>query len=251
VVEVPKGKRVNIGTYYLTGEANIWWNTVKDKVVGPEFTRNKFLSKLREKFYPVVVQRQKEKEFMELKMSGTMTVMQYARKFTELSRFVPEFVSSERLKMRRFEEGLAFYIRNQLAGQPILTYQELYEEAAEVERVKTELRALNPINHKRKGFERGAPSESVNQNQKKPIPISSKNCPVGLTAPCAKCGRTNHTTPECRVGTKKCMWCGSPKHLIAACPRRPKAVDKGATKPLALLRQGPPPSRLQLQEGHL
>jgi len=53
---------------------------------------------------------------MELKMSGTITVMQYASKFIELSRFLPEFISSERLKMRRFEEGLAFYIRNQLPG---------------------------------------------------------------------------------------------------------------------------------------
>ena len=83
---------------------------------------------------------------MELKMSGSMSALQYASKFTELSRFVPEFMSSERLKMRRFEEDLAFYIRNQLAGQPILTYQELYERAAEVERMKMELRALNPIN---------------------------------------------------------------------------------------------------------
>jgi len=78
-------------------------------------------------------------------MTGNMTTMQYASKFIELCRFVPKFVSSERLKMRRFEEGLAFYIRNQLAGQPILTYEELYERAAEVDRVKIELRALNPI----------------------------------------------------------------------------------------------------------
>ena len=131
VVEVPEEKRVNIGTYYLTGEADIWWNTVKDKLVGPEFTWSKFLVELRAKFYPAVVQRQKEKEFMELKTIGSMSVMQYASKFTELSRFVPEFVSFEILKMRRFEEGLAFYIRNYLAGQPILTYQELYERAAE------------------------------------------------------------------------------------------------------------------------
>jgi len=25
-------KKVNIGTYYLTGETDIWWNTVKDKL---------------------------------------------------------------------------------------------------------------------------------------------------------------------------------------------------------------------------
>jgi len=86
-------------------------------------------------------------------MSGNMTVIQCTSKFTELSMFVLKFVSSERLKMRRFEEGLGFYIQNQLVGLPILTYQELYERAAEVERVKIELRALNPINQKRKGFD--------------------------------------------------------------------------------------------------
>ena len=83
---------------------------------------------------------------MELKMSGNMTVMQYARKLMELSRFALDFVATERLKMRRFEEGLAFYIRNQLADWPIQTYQELYERAAKMERVKGELRALNPGN---------------------------------------------------------------------------------------------------------
>ena len=54
----------------------------------------------------------------------------------ELSRSASDFVATERMKMRRFEEGLAFYIRNQLTGQPVQTYQELYERAAEVESVK-------------------------------------------------------------------------------------------------------------------
>ena len=82
MVGVPEEKKVNVGMYYLTGEADIWWNTVKDKLIGPKFTWSKFLGELRAKFYPVVVQRQKEKEFMELKKSGNMTVMQYASKFT-------------------------------------------------------------------------------------------------------------------------------------------------------------------------
>jgi len=75
MVEVLKEKKVNIGTYYLTAEADIWWNTIKGRFVGPEFTYSKFLVELRAKFYTVVVQRQEEKEFMELKMSGNMTVM--------------------------------------------------------------------------------------------------------------------------------------------------------------------------------
>ena len=49
---------------------------------------------------------------MELKMSDNMAVTQYASKFTESSIFTPDFVASERLEMRRFEGGLAFYIRN-------------------------------------------------------------------------------------------------------------------------------------------
>jgi len=55
IVEVLEKKKVNIGMYYLAGEADIWWNTVKNKLVGPEFTYNKFLSEFREKFYSVVV----------------------------------------------------------------------------------------------------------------------------------------------------------------------------------------------------
>jgi len=70
---------------------------------------------------------------MELKMNGNMTVKQYASKFTELSWVAPEFVSTERLKMSRFKEGLAFHIRNQSAAQLIFTYEELYELATEVE----------------------------------------------------------------------------------------------------------------------
>jgi len=36
--------------------------------------------------------------------------MQHASKFIELSRFVLDFMAFEMMKMRRFEEELAFYI---------------------------------------------------------------------------------------------------------------------------------------------
>jgi len=40
--------------------------------------------------------------------------------------------------MRKFEEDLDIYIRDQLASQPIHTYQELYETVTEVTCVKAE-----------------------------------------------------------------------------------------------------------------
>ena len=101
------------------------------------------------------------------------------------------------------------------------------------------LRALNPISQKRKGIDQGTLSESV--NQKKPSPVPTRCRPAGLAEPCGKCERINQTTPEFRVGTNKCMLCKSPEHLIVACPQRLKAVNKGATKPLAPPHQGAPP----------
>jgi len=95
-MEVLEDKKVNIGTFYLTEEVDFSWKTVKNRLLEPDFLWSRFLE--------------------ELKMSGGMTMMQYASKFTEQSRFIPGFVLPKRLKMRRFEEGLAFYIHNQLAG---------------------------------------------------------------------------------------------------------------------------------------
>jgi len=77
-------------------------------------------------------------------MTANMIVTQCAGKFTKLSRFIPEFVASKQMKMRIFEKGLDLYIRHQLAGQPIHTYQDLYERATKVEGFRSELKALNP-----------------------------------------------------------------------------------------------------------
>jgi len=59
---------------------------------------------------------------MELNISDSMTALQYASKFIKLSKFIPGFMSSERLNMRRFEEHLAFYICNQQARPQLSTY---------------------------------------------------------------------------------------------------------------------------------
>ena len=79
--------------------------------------------------HPVVVKRQKEKEFVELKISDNMMVMQCASTFIELARFAPKFMSSESLNMRRFD----LLHSKSVSWEPILTYKELYERAAEVE----------------------------------------------------------------------------------------------------------------------
>ena len=87
VIEVPESKKVNIGAFYLAGKTDIWWNTMKYRWQESELTWARFTEELRAQFCAVAIQQQKEKEFLELKMTGTMTVIQYASKFAELSRF--------------------------------------------------------------------------------------------------------------------------------------------------------------------
>jgi len=48
---------------------------MKDRLLGHEFTWSKFLEELRANFYPIVLQRQEQKEFMELRMSRSMMVL--------------------------------------------------------------------------------------------------------------------------------------------------------------------------------
>jgi len=45
-VMVPRDKRVNIETFYQTGETNIWWNTVKNRPLGPDFTWSRIAEEL-------------------------------------------------------------------------------------------------------------------------------------------------------------------------------------------------------------
>ena len=57
----------------------------------------------------------KAQEFLELKQ-GAMTVMDYVARFTELARFVYDYVAKDMAKVRRFENGLKLSIRASIVG---------------------------------------------------------------------------------------------------------------------------------------
>ena len=47
---------------------------------------------------------------------GTMTVMEYVVKFTELTRFADDYVATDMDKVRNFEDGLKLSIRGKIVG---------------------------------------------------------------------------------------------------------------------------------------
>ena len=106
--------------------------------------------------------------------------------------------------------------------------------------MKGKLRALNPGNQKRKWNDRGTSSESM--AQKKLVATPTKSRQVALTKPFAKCGWTDYTTAECRVGTNKCMWC-VPRSFDCHLPLKTEGDKKGVARPIPLLCQGILPTR--------
>ncbi|XP_057246791.1 uncharacterized protein LOC130589534 [Beta vulgaris subsp. vulgaris] len=102
--EFPTNLRVKLASFYLDGQADMWWKTVKNIAQRPDFTWDKFLEKLRERFYPPALQTKKECEFLTLRQ-GKMSIVEYTAKFVELSRFAPDLVKSEKFKVTRNCEG--------------------------------------------------------------------------------------------------------------------------------------------------
>ena len=67
------------------------------------------------KYLPETTRHAKAQEFLELKQ-GVMTVMDYVARFTELARFIDDYVATDMAKVRRFENGLKLSIRARIVG---------------------------------------------------------------------------------------------------------------------------------------
>jgi len=81
------------------------------EAVGTEITWEVFRNEFLGKYFLVDVRNKKETEFLELKQ-GSMSVVDYATKFEELSSFCPHYttVGAEVSKCVKFENGLVFGI---------------------------------------------------------------------------------------------------------------------------------------------
>ncbi|XP_074287850.1 uncharacterized protein LOC141613006 [Silene latifolia] len=174
---------------------------------------------MRSKFYPPSLRRQKEDEFNKL-VQGSLSVTAYASKFMELSRFAPHMVATEELRVNRFEKGLKWDLRDRLSTHTCLNYQDMYDKAANAERIMKE-KADEQVENKRKfGKDRatggnfykpqnlGFGRNSFNQFQERNKEIF-----------CIRCGRNNHHVTQCRYPTSRCYECGSPHHRKIDCPQ--------------------------------
>ena len=80
----------------------------------------------------------KAEEFLELKQ-GTMTVIEYVARFTELAHFADDYVATDMAKVRRFENGLKLSIRGRIVGLRLQDMDSMVGIALTIERERSRM----------------------------------------------------------------------------------------------------------------
>ena len=93
--------RIKLVAFQLEGEAQVWWNWAKTSRDLEAMTWAEFHDLFMVKYFPDTTCHAKAQEFLELKQ-GTMTVLEYVARFTELTRFADDYVATDMAKVRRF-----------------------------------------------------------------------------------------------------------------------------------------------------
>ena len=156
--------KIRLATFQLEGESQVWWDWVKasrnlEAMMWEEF-RELFMCK----FFPASAKYAKAREFLELKQ-GTMTVLEYVAKFTELARFGDDYVASDMAKVRKLEDGLKLSIRGKIAGLLLQDMDSMVRTALAIEREIDDARSIRDTGAGDKRKE-GQPSSSSGKRQK-------------------------------------------------------------------------------------
>ena len=105
----------------------------------------------------------KAKEFLELRQ-GTMTVMEYVARFTELARFSDNYVATDVAKVRRFENGLKLPIRGRIVGLHLQNMDSMVGTTLTIEREIEDARGIRVVDAGEKREDQ--PSSSSEKRQK-------------------------------------------------------------------------------------
>ena len=85
------------------------------------------------KYFSTTARHTKAHDFLELKQ-GTMTVMEYMGKFTELAHFADDYVAIDIAKVRNFEDGMKLSIQGKIVRFLLQDMDSMVRTAMAIER---------------------------------------------------------------------------------------------------------------------
>ena len=96
------------------------------------------------KYFSDTARHPKAQEFLELKQ-GTMTVLEYVARFTELAYFDDDYVATDMAKVRRFENGLKLSIRGRIVGLRLQDMDSMVGTTLTIEREIKDARSTRDV----------------------------------------------------------------------------------------------------------
>ena len=223
-MDCTEAQRVRFGTHMLKKEADDWWMGTRQRLmtVNEEITWDVFSREFLRKYYPEDVRGKKEVEFLELKQ-GSMSVTEYAAKFTELSKFYPHYdgAGGEFSKCIKFENGLRADIKKAIGYQQIRVFSALVDSCRIFEEDSNAHSRV--IRDKQKNFsDRSKPYDVPNGKgkQKDVDGMRTSGGDAAGSVVCYRCGKPGHKRLDCPGEVKKCYKCGKEGHMASNCDRK-------------------------------
>ena len=157
------------------------------------------------KYFSASVRHAKAWEFLELRQ-GTMTVLEYVARFTELARFEDHYVATDAAKVRRFEDGLKLSIRGKIVSHNLQDMDSMVNTALLIEREMENARSIRDVGTGGKRRE----SQSSSSSGKKPKASSSRGFQSrGHQGQ----GQARAPSQEGQPGPMTCFYCHQPGHM--------------------------------------
>ena len=132
--------RIRLVAFQQEGEAQVWWRWARTSRDLEAMTWAEFQELFMAKYFPEMARQAKAQEFQELKQGAT-TVMDYMARFTELARFVDDYVATDMAKVRRLENGLKLSIRARIVGLRLQDMDSMVRTALTIEREMEDARS--------------------------------------------------------------------------------------------------------------
>ena len=107
--------RIRSAAFQLEGESQVWWDWVNALRNLEAMTWEEFHELFMGKYFLAFSQHAKAREFLELNQ-GTITLLKYMAKFTELAYFADDYVATDMAKVKKFKDGMKLSIRGKIVG---------------------------------------------------------------------------------------------------------------------------------------
>ena len=120
------------------------------------------------KFFSASARYAKAREFLELRQ-GSMSLLEYAAKFTELARFRDDYMAIDMAKVRKFEDGLKLSTRGKIAGLFLQDMDSMVSTTMAIEREIDDAQSIRDVGASEKRKE-DQPSSSSKKKQRTSIP---------------------------------------------------------------------------------